>query len=135
MPAESRILPVYKLMIGKAGLKMREVEPSKFIDEILRSPRFLRGHFTMPGPAYLLTVTLDRRVLDSTGLKAIYNIDLQWTPNEVRVSVGHRGWSAATPAGYTTDLCVHLRKERSCVSFPPAHLLHAGGLRRLRADA
>ena len=85
---ESRIMPVYKLMVGKAGPKMREVEPSKFIDEIVRSPRFLRGHFTMPRLAYLLTGTLDRRVLDSTGLKAIYDVDLQWTPNEASAPSG-----------------------------------------------
>jgi uncharacterized protein (TIGR03435 family) len=79
---ESRILPVYTLVVEKAGPKMKEVEPSKFLDQILRSPRLLRGHFTMPRLAFLLTDTLDRRVLDSTGLKAIYDVDLQWTPNE-----------------------------------------------------
>jgi uncharacterized protein (TIGR03435 family) len=85
---ESRILPVYQLQVGKAGPKMKEVDPSKFIDEILRSPRFLRGHFTMPRLASLLTQTLDRRVSDATGLKAIYDVNLQWTPLEANVPSG-----------------------------------------------
>ena len=85
---ESRILPVYQLLVGKAGSKMKEVAPSKFVDEILRSPRFLRGHFTMPRLALLLTQTLDRRVLDSTGLKGIYDVDLQWTPLEASAPAG-----------------------------------------------
>lgn len=83
---ESRILPVYTLKVGKGGPKMREVDPSRFLDEILRSPRFLRGHFTMSRLAYLLTETLDRRVVDATGLNAIYDVDLQWTPNEAGAS-------------------------------------------------
>ena len=41
-------MPVYKLMVDKAGPKIREVAPSKFIDQILRSPRFLHGNLTMP---------------------------------------------------------------------------------------
>lgn len=75
---ESRIMTVYQLTVGKAGPKMKEVDPSKFTDQTLVSPRFLRGHFTMSKLAYLLTETLDRRVLDSTGLKAIYDVDLEW---------------------------------------------------------
>jgi uncharacterized protein (TIGR03435 family) len=79
---ESRMMPVYQLMVGKDGPKMREVEASRFIDQTLRSPRFVRGHFTMPRLAFLLTEILDRRVLDATGLKAIYNVDLEWAPND-----------------------------------------------------
>jgi uncharacterized protein (TIGR03435 family) len=85
---ESRIRKVYELMVGKAGPKMKEVDPSKFSDEILRSPRFLRGHFTMARLAYLLSDSLDRRVVDSTGLQAIYDVDLQWTPIEASAPSG-----------------------------------------------
>lgn len=85
---ESRIMPVYELTVGKNGPKMREVDPSQFIDQILRSPRFARGHLTMPRLARLLTAILDRRVLDSTGLTAIYDVNLQWTPNEANAPSG-----------------------------------------------
>ena len=32
--------------------------------------------------AYLLSDTLARYVLDSTGLRGIYDVDLRWTPND-----------------------------------------------------
>jgi uncharacterized protein (TIGR03435 family) len=85
---ESRIMPVYELTVGKAGAKMKEVEPSKFSDQILRWPRGLRGHLTMPKLAYLLSVSLGRNVNDSTGLKATYDIDLKWTPDEAGAPPG-----------------------------------------------
>jgi uncharacterized protein (TIGR03435 family) len=81
---ESRTMPVYELTVGKAGPKMKEVDPSKFINEILRSPlsRGFRGHVTMSRLAAFLSQDLDRYVLDSTGLKAIYDVDLKWTADE-----------------------------------------------------
>ena len=87
---ESRTMPVYKLIVGKAGPKMKEVNPSKFINEIVLSPlsRGFRGHLTMPILAHLLSQSLDRYVLDSTGLKAIYEVDLQWTPDEASALPG-----------------------------------------------
>lgn len=50
----------------------------------------------MPRLASLLTQTLDRRVLDSTGLQAIYDVDLQWTP--IEASVPQRTDEALPPA-------------------------------------
>jgi uncharacterized protein (TIGR03435 family) len=84
---ESRTLPVYELVIGKDGPKMKEVPRSKFIDQILVNnvgpgPRFLRAHLTMPRLADLLSQRLDRCVLDSTGLQAIYDVDLSWAPDQ-----------------------------------------------------
>jgi len=86
---ESRVMPVYELTIGKAGPKMKEVDPSKFIDQTLRWPRSgLRGHLTMPKLAYLLSEETDQYVLDSTGLTAIYDVDLHWTPDEASALPG-----------------------------------------------
>jgi uncharacterized protein (TIGR03435 family) len=98
---ESRIMPVYMLTVGKAGPKMNEVDPSKSVDQILRWPRGLRGHLTMPILAYLLSESLDRYVLDSTGLKAIYDVDLQWTPDEASVLPG--AGEAPEPFPLTSD--------------------------------
>ena len=98
---ESRIMPVYELTVGKAGPKMNEVDPSKSIDQILRWPRGLRGHLTMPILAYLLSENLDRYVLDSTGLKSIYDVDLQWTPDEASVLPG--AGEAPDPFPSTSD--------------------------------
>jgi uncharacterized protein (TIGR03435 family) len=87
---ESRVLPVFELTVGKTGPKMKEVDPSKAIDQVLRLPlsRGFRGHMTISRVALLLSESLDRYVLDSTGLKAIYDIDLRWTPDELRPLTG-----------------------------------------------
>jgi uncharacterized protein (TIGR03435 family) len=100
---ESRIMPVYKLTVGKAGPKMKEVDPSKFINEIVLSPlsRGFRGRLTMPILADLLSQSLDRYVLDSTGLKAIYDLDLQWTPDEASALPG--AGEAPQPLSLTSD--------------------------------
>jgi uncharacterized protein (TIGR03435 family) len=81
---ESRIIPVYELTIGKAGPKMKEIDPSKFLDQILRSPvsRGFRGHVTMPRLAAILSDDLDQYIMDSTGLTGIYDIDLKWSADE-----------------------------------------------------
>jgi len=81
---ESRIMPVYELTVANTGSKLKEVEPSRFSDQILRYPpnRGFRGHLTLPILAYLLSDFLDRYVLDSTGLKGIYDVDVRWTPND-----------------------------------------------------
>jgi uncharacterized protein (TIGR03435 family) len=100
---ESRIMPVYELTLGKAGPKMKEVDPSKFVDQILRWPRRgLRGHLTMFRLASLLSEEgADRYVLDSTGLKAIYDVDLQWTPDEANPLPG--AGEAPQPHPLTSD--------------------------------
>jgi uncharacterized protein (TIGR03435 family) len=87
---ESRIMAVYELTVGKTGPKMREVDPSEFSDQILRFPlnRGFRGHLTMPLLAYLLSDSLDRYVLDSTSLKATYDVDVRWTPGEANTLAG-----------------------------------------------
>ena len=84
---ESRIMSVYELTVGKAGPKMKEVDPTQF-NEILRLPRGFRGHLTMPHLTALLSERLGRYVLDSTGLKAIYDVDLQWMPDEAAAPAG-----------------------------------------------
>jgi hypothetical protein len=54
---------------------MKEVSPSKFINEVLVSKgldhQFLRAHLTVRKFADLLSERPDRCVLESTGLKAI----------------------------------------------------------------
>lgn len=102
---ESRTIPVYELVVGKGGPKMKEIAPSKFIDQVLvnNGPdlRFIRAHLTMPKLADLLSERLDRCVLDSTGLKAIYDVDLTWTPDQPR-ALPDAGQPGAAPPPVTT---------------------------------
>jgi uncharacterized protein (TIGR03435 family) len=100
---ESRIMPVYELTVGKAGPKMKEVDPSRFSDQILRfgPNRGFRGHLTMSRLADLLSDTLGRYVLDSTGLKAIYDVEARVTPGEANTltAAGEPLPTAAEPSG------------------------------------
>lgn len=102
---ESRTIPVYELLVGKDGSKMKEVAPSKFLDQILSSDgpdlSFLRAHLTMPGLTDLLSERLDRCVLDSTGLRAIYDVNLSWTPDQA-VALTGAGEPGMTPPSVTT---------------------------------
>jgi uncharacterized protein (TIGR03435 family) len=87
---ESRTMPVYELTVEKDGPKMKEADPSNLQNEILRFPqnRGFRGHLTMAQIAYLLADSLDRYVLDSTGLKGVYDVDVRWTPAEANTPAG-----------------------------------------------
>jgi uncharacterized protein (TIGR03435 family) len=90
---ESRTISLYELTVGKDGPKMKEVDPSKFIDAIMvgnggsYSPHpglcFIEGHLTMAKFAGELSyMSLDRYVLDSTHLNAIYDVHLTWAPDD-----------------------------------------------------
>jgi len=86
---EERVMPVYELIVANGGPKMKEVEPSRVIDQILRYNRTNRtGHMTMSLLAGLLSETLERNVLDFTGLKAIYDVKLQWAADVTPVPPG-----------------------------------------------
>ena len=83
--------PVYALVIAKGGPKLQETvpgSPSPIISGGRQMQAFfnlgeIRGHgLSMSGLARGLSGSgLDRLVLDKTGLKGAYDIDLKWTPD------------------------------------------------------
>lgn len=76
---ETRDLPVYALVVGKGGIKAREVEWE--FAGISRSPGHLTSASTrMEDLAVLLSRQLDRPVLDMTGIKGHFEVKLEWTP-------------------------------------------------------
>jgi uncharacterized protein (TIGR03435 family) len=91
---ESRVLPVYALVVGKDGQKLREAEPaSTNADDASTAPRLMirttararqiKGQVTMAGLAGILSTRLDRPVLDSTELTSTYDVDITWTPDGI----------------------------------------------------
>jgi uncharacterized protein (TIGR03435 family) len=84
---ENRELPVYMLVVAKNGLRLHESTPERTPNEIhdssLDSGR-RGGKITAPctttqSLAGLLSIALNRTVLDKTGLTAKYDIALQWS--------------------------------------------------------
>ncbi len=94
---EKKDEPVYALVTSKSGIKMHELRPNearpvvrdangKVVDEWdLRQKRGEAHGRGVPMEAllYVLNVaSVERRVIDRTGLKGEYNFDLVWAPEE-----------------------------------------------------
>jgi len=79
---EKKELPGYALVMGKSGLKIHEVK-----QEGKSWTRFGRGSLnghevSMSALADALSGRLGRPVVDSTGVKGVFDIKLEWTPDE-----------------------------------------------------
>jgi uncharacterized protein (TIGR03435 family) len=76
---DKKAMGIYALVVGKNGLKVKEVEPGGAGKLFVRT-----GHVETQGNlaffADLLSRMADRPVFDMTGLKANYDIHLEWTP-------------------------------------------------------
>ncbi len=78
---EQRVMPVFALVVGSSGPRLHEV-PNPGTYDGGEGP----GHFTataMPLQrlADHLTLIADRPVVDMTGIKGTYKIELKWTPD------------------------------------------------------
>jgi uncharacterized protein (TIGR03435 family) len=98
---EARQMPVYALVVGKAGSKMKEVEVPVASPEgppaggmmragngpgirLMMSPNgmTMAGYMTMTQLADQLTRRLARPVLDRTELTKTYDVDMTWMPDD-----------------------------------------------------
>ena len=78
-------MPVYAMVVGKGGLKVKplEGEPEGSMRNMF-SPkgRAFSGQMTLAALAAALSQMLDRPVVDLSGIKGTYDIDLEWVPDE-----------------------------------------------------
>jgi uncharacterized protein (TIGR03435 family) len=83
---EQKVMPVYALVPGKGGSKMRTAEPGAEDNRIQISMgprgRRLAGNLSMSRLVDALSNAVDRPVVDMTNLKGIYDVDLEWAPDE-----------------------------------------------------
>jgi len=84
MHSETKERPVYVLSVDKTGVKMKPHEIGSAGDPWVEQP--VPGELTarfapMDYFAWLLSLFLDRPVLDRTGLKGGYDFHLSWTPD------------------------------------------------------
>ena len=95
---ESKILPVYSLVVSKKGSKLRMTSAGdsergeiRGMDGLVRrsGPGVLEVQgISMKGFSGVLSHIVGRLVLDDTGLTGKYDLALQWVPDEMRVSTG-----------------------------------------------
>lgn len=132
---ETKQLPVFALVVAKGGSKMKEVEvpvapPDARPDgrnslqarmasgpgiRLMMTPDGIRmaGYMTMAQLADQLTRRLERPVLDQTELKATYDVDIIWMPDDMDPKLAQRagiagGGPGGEPPRAVTDLAVSL---------------------------
>lgn len=76
---ETRDLPVFALLIGRNGLKVKEADGSPRTSIVKGR---LTGQMTMSSLADALTRLLDRPVVDMSGVKGRFDLTLEWAPDE-----------------------------------------------------
>jgi uncharacterized protein (TIGR03435 family) len=78
---EKRELPVYNLVVAKQGLKLKEsADDGKGMSSMGQGK--LTAHRAQVGSLTLsLSGTVGRVIIDKTGLTALYDIDLAWSPD------------------------------------------------------
>jgi uncharacterized protein (TIGR03435 family) len=85
---ETKPLPVYALVVAKNGPKIRELGPDPGDNvKVNRS----KGHLSaeqMPMSQFvsILASQLDRPVVDQTGIKGVFDVKLDWTPEPTAVN-------------------------------------------------
>lgn len=93
---ETKTLPVYELVVAKAGLKMKQATPGDTYPNGMKGRdgvghagmmRMARGEVTcqgvdMNGVADFLYNAVGRKVIDKTGVPGTFDFSLKWTPDE-----------------------------------------------------
>ena len=82
---EQKVMPVYAMVVGKGGLKVKPLEgdpEGSMSNRFSPKGRAFSGQMTLAALAAALSQMLDRPVLDLSGIKGAYDIDLEWVPDE-----------------------------------------------------
>lgn len=86
---ETKVLPVYALVIGKGGDKLKESSPDDLATKTLPTLRMrgrgkLEGHHcSIKEMLSFLSPLQGRTIVDRTGLSGKYEFTLSWTPNSM----------------------------------------------------
>jgi uncharacterized protein (TIGR03435 family) len=82
---ESKEMSVYALVAGKNGPKVKTAESASGISSHSDGgPIHVSATVGMDGFANYLSQRLDRPVLDQTGLKGLFEIKLDWSPDSIQ---------------------------------------------------
>jgi uncharacterized protein (TIGR03435 family) len=80
-------MPIYALVVAKAGPKLRKAEQTGdylHVHVLPNGSEMEARNIAMPDFADEISVELQRKVIDETGLKGGYDFELKWTPDNVQ---------------------------------------------------
>jgi uncharacterized protein (TIGR03435 family) len=77
---ESKVMPCFALAVAKGGPKFHEVEPKGGGTWNRNRGTLTANGISMDGLASILSNVTERPVRDMTGLKAVYDLKLEWSP-------------------------------------------------------
>jgi uncharacterized protein (TIGR03435 family) len=77
---DKKEMGIYALVVGKSGLKLKEVAEPAGAGRLFVRNGHVETQATLSFFADLISRLVDRPVFDRTGLKASYDIFLEWTP-------------------------------------------------------
>jgi uncharacterized protein (TIGR03435 family) len=106
---ETKELPVYELVVDKGGPKLPEHDAADLVRPPMGgTPAGMKGtNVTMDYFAFILSRNLDRNVIDKTGLKARYDVNLEFT----REGPGRIGAADASPLAEGPTIFTALREQ------------------------
>ncbi len=76
---ETKTLPIYHLVTAKSGFKLTPVKPTGSQSMSNNGGRLTVQGVDMPALAVFLSRTMERPVLDTTGITGVFDFKLEWT--------------------------------------------------------
>jgi uncharacterized protein (TIGR03435 family) len=102
---ETKELPIYALFVGRNGPKLVGVEAGGSQTRSERG-RLAARKISMPRLAEDLGRHLDRPVVDMTGLKGVFDLTLEWAPDESQTMPNRGGGEGQVIADSTAGLSI-----------------------------
>ncbi|MGA3240279.1 MAG: TIGR03435 family protein [Bryobacteraceae bacterium] len=94
---ETRMIPGYALVVAKNGFKLKKTADEGHADFSSNRGKLTAHQISMELLARNLSGNLSSPVVDMTGIKGVYDLTLEWTPDEVQSPV-KAGGEATEPA-------------------------------------
>jgi uncharacterized protein (TIGR03435 family) len=95
---ETKVMPAYVLVAAKGGAKLKETtDDGRGLSVNQDRGKLVAERLSMAMLARMLSGSLGSAVVDQTGIKGVFDLTLEWTPDEVQ-SPGKPAGEAAEPA-------------------------------------
>jgi uncharacterized protein (TIGR03435 family) len=111
---EMRTLPAYELVVDKSGARLTENHSPEHFDIPVRPTGFGKleaTHCSMSYFSWILSLRLDRPVIDQTGLAQFYDFKLEWTPEPPPGLAGRPDAATNLPPTNGPDIFTALQEQ------------------------